>query len=98
MNPWDGLLYGLSVAFTVEHLIAALVGALLGTIMGVVPGIGPVCGAAILLPLTYVFDPLTVMFVIGVMFYGITYAGSTTAVPLNIPGAAPSVGSAFEGS
>ena len=36
MNPWEGLLYGLSVAFTVEHLIAALVGALLGTIMGLI--------------------------------------------------------------
>ncbi|MDN6358042.1 tripartite tricarboxylate transporter permease, partial [Yaniella sp.] len=97
MNPWDGLLYGLSVAFTVEHLIAALVGALLGTVMGLVPGIGPVSGAAILLPLTYVFDPLTGMIVIAGMFYGIMYGGSTTSVLLNIPGDAPSVVSAFEG-
>lgn len=97
MNPWEGLLYGLSVAFTVEHLIAALVGALLGTIMGLIPGIGPVSGAAILLPLTYVFDPLTGMIVIAGMFYGIMYGGSTTSVLLNIPGDAPSVVSAFEG-
>src|SRR5690625_7992059 len=96
MNPWDGLLYGLSVAFTVEHLIAALVGALLGTVMGLVPGIGPVSGAAILLPLTYVFDPLTGMIVIDGMFYGIMYGGSTTSILLNIPGDAPSVVSAFE--
>src|SRR5699024_10347463 len=93
MNPWDGLLYGLSVAFTVEHLIAALVGALLGTVMGLVPGIGPVSGAAILLPLTYVFDPLTGMIVIAGMLYG----GSTTSVLLKLPGDAPSVVSAFEG-
>src|SRR5699024_3035911 len=97
MNPWDGLLYGLSLAFTVEHLIAALVGALLGTVMGLMAGIGPASGAAILLPLTYVFDPLTGIIVIAGMFYGITYGGSTTSVLLHIPGDAPSVVSAFEG-
>lgn len=97
MTPWDGLIYGLSVVFTVEHLVAALIGALLGTIMGLVPGIGPVSGAAILLPLTYVFDPLTGMIVIAGMFYGIMYGGSTTSILLNIPGDAPSVVSAFEG-
>lgn len=97
MNPWEGLLYGLSVALTPEHLLAALVGALLGTIMGLIPGVGPVSGAAILLPLTYVFDPLTGMIVIAGMFYGIMYGGSTTSILLNIPGDAPSVVSAFEG-
>lgn len=97
MGAIEGLLYGLSVVFTVEHLVAAFVGALLGTIMGLVPGIGPVSGAAILLPLTYVFDPLTGMIVIAGMFYGIMYGGSTTSILLNIPGDAPSVVSAFEG-
>src|SRR5699024_10204114 len=97
MTPWDGLIYGLSVVFTVEHLVAALIGALLGTIMGLVPGIGPVSGAAILLPLTYVFDPLTGMIVIAGLFYGIMYGGSTMSILLNIPGGAPSVVSAFEG-
>src|SRR5690625_92268 len=97
MNHWDGLLYGLSVAFTVEHLIAALVDALLVRIMCLVPGISPVSGAAILLPLTYLFAPLTGMIVIAGMFYGIMYGGLTTSVLLNIPGDAPSVVSAFEG-
>ncbi|GAA1825041.1 tripartite tricarboxylate transporter permease [Nesterenkonia flava] len=97
MSPWEGLLHGLAVALTPEHLLAALVGALLGTIMGLVPGIGPVSGAAILLPLTYVFDPLTGMIVIAGMFYGIMYGGSTTSVLLNMPGEAPSVVAAFEG-
>ncbi|GAB3194389.1 tripartite tricarboxylate transporter permease [Nesterenkonia suensis] len=97
MSPLEGLLHGLSVVATPEHLLAALAGALLGTIMGLVPGIGPVSGAAILLPLTYVFDPLTGMIVIAGMFYGIMYGGSTTAILLNIPGEAPSVVSALEG-
>lgn len=97
MNPVEGLLYGLSVVTTPELLLAAAVGALLGTVLGLVPGIGPVSGAAILLPLTYVFDPLTGMIVIAGMFYGIMYGGSTTAILLNIPGEAPSVVSALEG-
>lgn len=97
MGPMEGLLHGLSIALSPELLLAALVGALLGTIMGLVPGIGPVTGAAILLPLTYVFDPLTGMIVIAGMFYGIMYGGSTTSVLLNMPGEAPSVVASFEG-
>lgn len=97
MDPIEGLLYGFSVALTLQHVLAALSGAFLGTIMGLIPGIGPVTGAAILLPLTYVFDPLTGLIVIAGMFYGIMYGGSTTAILLNIPGEAPSVVSSFEG-
>lgn len=97
MGPLEGLLYGLSVAFTLQHLIAAFAGALIGTVMGLVPGIGPVTGAAILLPLTYVFDPLTGMIIIAGMFYGIMYGGSTTSILLNIPGDSGSVVSSFEG-
>src|SRR5699024_10154137 len=67
-------------------LVAALIGGLLGTIVGLVPGSGPASGAASLLPLTYVFDPLTGMMLIAAMFYGIMYGGSWTSILLTIPG------------
>jgi ABC-type lipoprotein release transport system permease subunit len=35
MDALDGILYGLSVAFTFNNLLAALVGALAGTLIGV---------------------------------------------------------------
>ena len=57
MDSLDGILYGLSVAFTFNNLLAALVGALAGTLIGVLPGLGPTAGIAMILPLSYSLDP-----------------------------------------
>lgn len=96
-NPWEGLLFGLQVAITPENLLAALVGALVGTLLGILPGIGPVAGAAIVLPLTFTMEPTAALIVIGAIYYGVAYGGSTTAILLNIPGEASSVVTAIDG-
>jgi putative tricarboxylic transport membrane protein len=97
MGPIEGLLFGLEVAITPEHILAALIGALAGSIVGLLPGLGPVGGAAILLPLTFAMGPTAGVIMIAGIYYGVMYGGSTTAVLLNIPGEAPSVVASFEG-
>ena len=59
MGALEGLLFGLSVAVQPQNLLAALAGALAGTAIGVLPGLGPVAGVALVLPLTFAFDPTT---------------------------------------
>ena len=53
------LLRGFGVFFTPEHVVVCLVGAILGLVVGAMPGIGSLAGVALLLPLTYKFDPTT---------------------------------------
>jgi putative tricarboxylic transport membrane protein len=97
MDILEGLATGLAVAFTPQNLLAAFLGCLAGTAIGVLPGLGPVAGAALLLPLTFNFDPVAGVIMLAGIWYGAQYGGSTTSVLLNIPGEASSVVTAIDG-
>lgn len=97
MSSIDGLLLGLSQALTPQLLGAALLAAFLGTLVGVLPGIGPVAGAAIVLPITFSFDPAVGLIMIAGIYLGAQYGGSTTSVLLNIPGDASAVVATLDG-
>jgi putative tricarboxylic transport membrane protein len=98
MNAFEGLLYGLELALTPELLLAALVGALAGTLIGVLPGLGPVAGAAVVLPLTFSYEPAVGLIMIAAIYLGAQYGGSITSVLLNIPGDASAVVATFDGN
>lgn len=97
MNPLEGFLFGMQNALTLELLVAAFVGALAGTIVGILPGIGPVAGAAILLPITFMYEPTVGMIVVVGIYLGSQFGSSITSVLLNIPGDAQSVVATFDG-
>lgn len=97
MNPIEGLMYGLELAISPELLLAALVGALVGTLIGVLPGLGPVAGAALVLPLTFSYEPAVGLIMIAGIYLGAQYGGSITSVLLNIPGDASAVVATFDG-
>jgi putative tricarboxylic transport membrane protein len=97
MGTIDGILYGLSVAFTFNNLLAALVGSLAGTAIGVLPGLGPVAGIAMILPLSYSLDPTSGLIMMAGMYYGAMYGGSTTAILINMPGESASVMTCIDG-
>lgn len=69
----------------------------MGTLVGVLPGIGPVGTIGILLPITFVLDPIPAMIMLAGICYGAQYGGSTTSILLNIPGEAASVVTCFDG-
>lgn len=97
MGALEGLLYGLEVATTWQNLLAALAGALMGTAIGVLPGLGPVAGAALVLPVTFMFEPTVGLIMMAGIYYGSMYGGSTTGILINIPGEAPSIVTAIDG-
>lgn len=97
MGAFEGLLYGLSIAFSGENLLAALAGALAGTAIGVLPGLGPVAGVAMVLPLTYALGPTAGLIMMAGIYYGAMYGGSTTAVLINMPGESASVMTCVDG-
>ena len=98
---WDSLAalaQGFSVAVQPLNLLFAMVGVLLGTIVGVLPGIGPALTVALLLPITYKFDPAGSIIMFAGIYYGGMYGGSTTAILLNAPGESASLATALEGN
>ena len=67
MDVFTNLMQGFASALTPQYLLLAALGVTLGTAIGVLPGIGPALTVALLLPLTYNFDPTGAL----IMFAGI---------------------------
>ena len=73
------LLNGFTTVFTLQNVGACLLGAVLGLIVGAMPGIGSLAGVALLLPLTYKFEPTTAIIMLGALYYSNMYGGSFSA-------------------
>jgi len=88
---------GFGAALSPENLLFAVIGVTLGTLVGVLPGIGPALTVALLLPLTYNFEPTGAFIMFAGIYYGGMYGGSTTSILLNTPGESASVVTTIEG-
>ena len=93
----SGLALGLETALQPENILICLLGVTLGTVVGVLPGIGPTATVALLLPITFNFDPIASLIMLAGIYYGAQYGGSTTAILLNLPGESSSVVTALDG-
>ena len=93
----ENLALGFSVSFTLQNVFLCLTGCLVGTLIGVLPGIGPLATMAILLPITYSFEPVGSLIMLAGIYYGAQYGGSTTAILVNMPGEASSVVTTLDG-
>jgi putative tricarboxylic transport membrane protein len=93
----SNLSLGFSVALSLQNLGLAFLGCLVGTLIGVLPGVGPIATIAMLLPITFGFDPTGALIMLAGIYYGAQYGGSTTAILVNIPGEATSVVTTLDG-
>jgi hypothetical protein len=55
----EGILIGLTTALTFQNILMVMVGCFFGTIIGMLPGLGPMTAIALMIPITYGFDPAT---------------------------------------
>lgn len=93
----DGILTGLSTAVTPINLLMVFVGCFAGTFIGMLPGLGPISAIALMIPITYGFDPSTGMILMAGVYYGAIFGGSTSSILINAPGVAGTVATAFDG-
>ncbi len=91
------LIYGFSVALSLQNLIYCFIGVLLGTLIGVLPGIGSLATIAMLMPITFGLPPVTALIMLAGIYYGAQYGGSTTAILVNIPGETSAVITCIDG-
>ncbi|MBM3565780.1 MAG: tripartite tricarboxylate transporter permease, partial [Alphaproteobacteria bacterium] len=93
----QNLSLGFSVALAPHMLTYAFFGCLIGTVVGMLPGVGPLAGISLLLPATFGLHPTEAIILLGGIYYGAMYGGSTTSILMRIPGEAASVMTCLDG-
>jgi TctA family transporter len=74
-----------------------LAGVTLGMAVGVLPGLGTMAAVSLLVPLTWSLEPVTALIMLGGIFYGGQYGGSTASILLNLPGTAANTVTCLDG-
>lgn len=93
----EGILLGLSTTLTPLNLFMVLGGCFVGTFIGLLPGLGPISAIALMIPITYGFDPASGMILMAGVYYGAIFGGSTSSILINAPGVAGTVATSFDG-
>jgi len=93
----EGIWIGISTAFSGYNIFMVMVGCFAGTIIGMLPGLGPMSAIALMIPVTYSFDPSSAMILMAGVYYGAIFGGSTSSILINAPGVAGTVSSSFDG-
>ena len=79
----EGILIGLSTALSLTNILMVMVGCFAGTIIGMLPGLGPMTAIALMIPITYGFDPSTGLILMAGVYYGAVFGGSTSSILIN---------------
>jgi len=94
----EGLLIGLSTAFSFQNLLMVVGGCLIGTLIGMLPGLGPMSIIAIMIPIAVTIgDPSAAIILLAGVYYGAIFGGSTSSILINAPGVASTVATSFDG-
>ncbi len=94
----EGLLIGLTAAFSFTNLGMVIAGCLIGTFIGMLPGLGPMSIIAIMIPVAITIgDPSAALILLAGVYYGAIFGGSTSSILLNAPGVAGTVATSFDG-
>jgi putative tricarboxylic transport membrane protein len=91
-------LIGLEAAMDLQVLLLIVVGVVIGIVVGALPGISATVGVAILLPFTFVMEPLQGMMLLLGIYGGAVYAGSIPAILVRAPGTPASAASVADGN
>ena len=82
----EGILIGIKTALSFQNLLMVMIGCFAGTIIGMLPGLGPMTAIALMIPITYGFDPATGLILMAGVYYGAVFGGSTSSILINAPG------------
>ncbi len=94
---WEGIAAGLSTVLVPTNLLLVATGCIAGTFIGMLPGLGPISAIALMIPITYGFDPASGMILMAGVYYGAIFGGSTSSILINAPGVAGTVATSFDG-
>src|SRR5690606_19806277 len=91
------VLAGFSDALAPGTLLTVMAGVFLGQFVGALPGLGPVIAMAVVIPFTFVMNPLPAIgLLIGIMKGG-SVGGAIPAILINIPGTPDAAATSLDG-
>ncbi|QFG68184.1 tripartite tricarboxylate transporter permease [Ornithinimicrobium pratense] len=97
MGQLADLAGGFGEILTPVNLLWVFIGCLLGTAVGVLPGLGSAMAVALLLPMTFVLDPVAALIMFAGIYFGGLFGDSISGILMNTPGNSTAIASAFEG-
>jgi putative tricarboxylic transport membrane protein len=97
MDFFNNLSLAFNVALEPMNLVLCFLGCVIGTFVGVLPGLGPAAAIALILPVTFKLSPVQALIMLGGIYYGTMYGGSTTSILINVPGESASVVTCLDG-
>ena len=93
----DAALEGLRLVFSWPYILYPLAATLVAMVFSAAPGLNSSTLMALVIPMTYAWEPLPVMLVFGALVGGATFMGSVTAILFNIPGKASNAVTLLDG-
>ena len=94
----EGILIGLTTAFSLTNILMVIGGCLIGTFIGMLPGLGPMSIISIMIPVAIgIGDPSAALILLAGVYYGAIFGGSTSSILINAPGVASTVATSFDG-
>ncbi|NRB17696.1 MAG: tripartite tricarboxylate transporter permease [Rhodobacteraceae bacterium] len=94
----EGIMIGLTTAFTFSNILLVIGGCLIGTFIGMLPGLGPMSIISIMIPIAIsIGDPSAALILLAGVYYGAIFGGSTSSILINAPGVASTVATSFDG-
>lgn len=97
MHYWSSLLGGIGDLGSFAVVGVLIVGTLAGLFVGAIPGLGGIVVMVLMLPFLYHMNPIIGLALLLGAHSAIYYAGSTTAILINTPGAPESAATCFDG-
>ncbi|MGM0904558.1 MAG: tripartite tricarboxylate transporter permease [Bacillota bacterium] len=94
----DFLQFDVSLLFTWSNLAALLIGTLFGMLIGAIPGMGAPLAIVLLLPLTYIMDPLASILLLLATYQACEYGGSISAIVIGVPGTPAALVTSLDGN
>ena len=94
----ENILAGISIAFTLGNIAAAVLGTGLGILIGALPGLTATMGVALLVPATYIMEPVTGLIMLCGIYCGAIYGGSIPGILLHTPGTPAAIVTMLDGN
>jgi len=97
MVDWEAFAGGLQLIATWKTPVLVFAGMMTGLIFGVIPGLTSSIGIAIILPVTFLMEPIDALVLLTSVYTGGLTGGGITAILINTPGAPGAIATTFDG-
>lgn len=91
------LLSAVDMLLSVQNIVAIFAGVAFGVFMGAVPGLTGTMGIALVIPLTYAFEPITAFALLLGTYKGALFSGCIPAILINTPGTPAAAATVLDG-